>query len=64
MSSIPDEYHDRLDRVLVNTERGRDHIDELSRRYLGEETYPNPVRTERVILGIEPEHVITFSPDG
>ncbi len=48
----------------VTTEGARDHIDELTRRYLGEKTYPNPIQTERVILKIEPEHVITFSSDG
>jgi len=48
----------------VTTDGARDHIDALTRRYLGEETYPNPIQTERVIIEIEPEHVITFSPDG
>lgn len=48
----------------VTTEGARDHIDVLARRYLGEDTYPNPVRTERVILRIRPEHVVTFAPEG
>ncbi len=42
----------------VTTENAREHIDELSRRYIGED-YPGPIQTERVIIAIEPEHVST-----
>jgi len=48
----------------VITEGARAHIDELTQRYLGEDSYPNPIETERVILKLRPEHVIPFSPDG
>lgn len=41
----------------VTTEGAREHIDELARRYLDVDEYPNPIQTERVILSIEPEHV-------
>lgn len=47
----------------VTTEGARDHIDELAQRYLGEETYPNPIQTERVILKLRPDRVHTFSPE-
>lgn len=41
----------------ITTDGARDHIDELAERYMGEDEYPNPIQTERVILSIEPEHV-------
>ena len=40
----------------ITTDGARDHIDELSRRYVGSD-YSNPIETERVILSIEPEHI-------
>ncbi|MFB6159795.1 MAG: PPOX class F420-dependent oxidoreductase [Haloferacaceae archaeon] len=42
----------------VTTEGAGEHIDELAARYLGEDEYPNPVETERVILRIRPERVV------
>jgi PPOX class probable F420-dependent enzyme len=36
--------------------QARDHIDQLSEKYTGS-PYTNPIRTERVILQIEPERV-------
>jgi hypothetical protein len=42
----------------VTTEGAREHIDALSERYLGE-PYPNPVGTERVILRVRAEEVLT-----
>lgn len=45
---------------LVSEVRGpqaRDHIDELSRKYLGRD-YPNPITSERVILVIRPEREV------
>ncbi|MFB6152472.1 MAG: pyridoxamine 5'-phosphate oxidase family protein [Haloarculaceae archaeon] len=42
----------------VATEGAREHIDELARRYTGED-YQNPIETERVILRIRPDEVIT-----
>ena len=44
----------------VTTEGAREHIDGLARRYTGAETYGNPIQTERVLLSIRPEHVVTF----
>lgn len=43
----------------VTAEGAREHIDELSMRYVGE-AYGNPIRTERVLLKLRPEHVVTF----
>ncbi|MFB6207460.1 MAG: PPOX class F420-dependent oxidoreductase, partial [Haloglomus sp.] len=34
----------------VTTEGAREHIDELTKRYMGQEEYPNPIQTERVLL--------------
>ena len=41
----------------VTTEGAREHIDELSRRYFGED-YPSEIQTERVLLVIRPERVM------
>ena len=41
----------------VTAEGGRDHIDELSRRYTGDD-YANPIQTERVILEIRLDEVM------
>lgn len=41
----------------VTAEGARDHIDELSRRYTGDD-YANPIRTERVILEIRLDEVM------
>ncbi|NHN47769.1 PPOX class F420-dependent oxidoreductase [Halostella sp. JP-L12] len=46
----------------ITTEGARKHIDELAKRYMGEDDYPNPIETERVILSIEPEHVTHMAP--
>lgn len=40
----------------ITTDGARAHIDELSRRYTGED-YQNPIGTERVILEIRPDRV-------
>jgi PPOX class probable F420-dependent enzyme len=37
----------------------REHIDALTGRYTGEEEYPGEIRTERVILRIRPDEVLT-----
>lgn len=42
---------------IVGGTRARDHIDELSNKYLGHD-YRNPIRTERVILKIAPRRQI------
>ncbi|MFB6131008.1 MAG: PPOX class F420-dependent oxidoreductase [Salinigranum sp.] len=43
----------------VTEEGARDHIDELAMRYMGEEDYPNPIQTRRVILKVRPDEVLT-----
>lgn len=43
----------------ITTEGAADHIDELARRYLGEDEYPTPVQSERVILRIRPDEVLS-----
>ncbi|WP_306060381.1 PPOX class F420-dependent oxidoreductase [Natronococcus wangiae] len=44
----------------VTTDGAREHIDELAKRYTGEDEYPNPIETERVIISIKPEDVRHF----
>lgn len=41
----------------VTTDGARDHIDELARRYLDEDSYPTEIESERVILRIRPDEV-------
>ena len=43
----------------ITTDGARDHIDTLAKRYMGEDEYPNPIQSERVILRIAPERVYT-----
>lgn len=45
----------------MTTDGAREHIDELTMRYMGQEDYPNPIETERVILRIRADEVITSS---
>jgi PPOX class probable F420-dependent enzyme len=42
----------------ITTEGAREHIDELARRYMDVDEYPNPIETERVILRIRPDRVL------
>jgi PPOX class probable F420-dependent enzyme len=42
----------------VTTEGAREHIAQLSQRYVGGE-YPGEIQTERVLLRIRPDRVIT-----
>lgn len=44
----------------LTTEGAREHINELSKRYMGEDEYPNPIQTERIIISIKPEDVSHF----
>ena len=41
----------------VTTEGARDHIDALAARYMGEDEYPQPIESERVLLRIRPDDV-------
>lgn len=43
----------------ITTDGAREHIDVLAERYMGEDEYPNPIQTERVILRIRPDNVFT-----
>ena len=44
----------------VTTEGARAHIDELSQRYTGDD-YQNPIQTERVILEVRIDEVLSSS---
>lgn len=54
MLSVTGEVDDRT------TTGARDHIDELAHRYMGEDEYPNPIQTERVLISIRPDQVSHF----
>lgn len=43
----------------ITTDGAHEHIDELAGRYLGADEYPNPIESERVILRIRPDEVLT-----
>jgi PPOX class probable F420-dependent enzyme len=43
----------------TTTEGARQHIDDLTERYMGEDEYPNPIESERVILRIRPDEVFS-----
>ena len=50
---------------VVNTQTGpeaRAHIDQMSGTYLGVDSYPNPIQTERVMIEIAPEYIFDFNP--
>lgn len=44
----------------ITTEGAREHIDELTQRYMGEDEYPMPIQTERVILRIRADETMTM----
>jgi PPOX class probable F420-dependent enzyme len=58
----PYEYVAIRGRVAEQTTEGADeHIDELAKKYLGQDTYPyRQPGEQRVILRIEPEHVHVY----
>jgi len=41
----------------TTTEGAREHIDQLAKRYMGEDEYPNPIESERIILRIRADEV-------
>lgn len=48
---------------VVETVRGpeaRAHIDKMAKKYLGKDTYPNPIQSERVMLKIAPDRIVTY----
>jgi PPOX class probable F420-dependent enzyme len=57
-ASNPYRYSEIRGRVVgtVTGAEAREHIDRLSEKYMGG-PYANPIKTERVILQIEPERV-------
>ncbi|WP_137290308.1 PPOX class F420-dependent oxidoreductase [Natronorubrum halophilum] len=44
----------------LTTDGAREHIDELAKRYTGQDEYSNPIQTERIIISIKPESVSHF----
>ncbi|MCY3540238.1 MAG: TIGR03618 family F420-dependent PPOX class oxidoreductase [bacterium] len=46
----------------VTGPEARSHIDALAHKYLGMDSYPNPITTERVIVKIAPRRVVMFPP--
>ncbi|SER74509.1 PPOX class F420-dependent oxidoreductase [Natrinema salaciae] len=42
----------------ITTDGARAHIDELARRYMDVDEYPNPIETERVLLRIRADRVL------
>jgi PPOX class probable F420-dependent enzyme len=43
---------------VISTETGpaaKDHIDALAKKYMGSDSYPNPIQSERVIVRVEPD---------
>lgn len=46
----------------ITTEGAREHIDEMAQRYMGEDEYPNPIQTERILISIKPDHVSAYEP--
>lgn len=55
----PFEYAEVRGRVVetIGGQAARDHIDVVARRYLDVESYPYPIKSERVILRIVPDRV-------
>jgi len=43
----------------TTTDGACEHIDTLAQRYTGEDEYQTPIQTERVILRIRPDEVLT-----
>lgn len=41
----------------IGGDTARDHIDELSQRYMGQD-YANPIQSERIIVRIAPDRVV------
>jgi PPOX class probable F420-dependent enzyme len=48
----------------IHGQEARDHIDELAKKYLGVDDYPNPIASPRVIIKVAPEQVFEFPPGG
>jgi PPOX class probable F420-dependent enzyme len=46
---------------IVRGPEARAHIDQLTKKYVGVDDYPNKIRSERVILRIAPHRVSRFT---
>jgi len=46
----------------VGGDEGRGHIDQLAKKYMGVDDYPNPIASERMKVKIAPDRVLTFPP--
>ena len=53
------EVRGRVVETVVGPE-AKTHLDSLAKRYFGSDEYPYPVESQRVIVRILPERVITF----
>jgi PPOX class probable F420-dependent enzyme len=55
----PYRYAEVRGRVVgeVRGQEARDHIDKLAAKYMGVDSYPNPIQSERVILRISVDHL-------
>ena len=49
---------------IVRGQEARDHIDAMAKKYFGVDEYPNPIQSERVIVKIAPDRIVTFPPAG
>ncbi len=47
---------------MVTGPVARSHIDALAHKYMGVDTYPRPIVSERVIVKIAPRRVVHFPP--
>jgi PPOX class probable F420-dependent enzyme len=46
----------------VRGPEARAHIDALAKKYTGSDTYPNTIKSERVMLKVAPRRVSRFTP--
>lgn len=49
---------------FVHGDEARAHIDEMAKTYMGVDEYPNPIVSERVMVKVQPERIMTFPPGG
>lgn len=49
---------------IVKGPEARAHIDSLAKVYIGADEYPNPIVSERVMVKIRPQRVMTFPGAG
>lgn len=63
-SENPWDYSEVRGRVVetITGPEAKAHIDAMAKKYLDKDVYPNPIRSERVIVKIAPERVVRFPP--